>query len=82
MATGNLPTASGDLENSVKVPFPFPFRTVTLFVTWFTIAKSEMPSPLKSATAIAYGPSAVVGNANGEPFTCANVPSLLEMNTE
>jgi len=32
IATGKLPTASGELGNCVKVPSPLPFKIVTLLV--------------------------------------------------
>jgi len=44
-----------------------------------------MPSPLKSVTVTATGPcselATTLGSAKGEPFTWANVPSPLPVNT-
>src|SRR5712692_9249930 len=82
MATGELPTLIGEFGNSLKVPSPLPSRMVTLLVVWLTIARSSLPSPLKSAAAMAMGPVAVTGKVSGEAASWVKAPSPLPLKTE
>ena len=46
----------------MKVPSPFPRRMVSVLLPAFAIARSGMPSPLKSPAAIEFGSSPVAGD--------------------
>src|SRR5581483_285532 len=62
--SGSVPTPNGLPIAGVKPPLPLPSRTVTLFADLSAMAKSGLPSLLKSATAIATGDDPV---ENGLP---------------
>src|SRR5438552_5494824 len=68
---GDLPTANGLPGAVVKTPEPFPSNTVTLLLPRFAVARSGMPSPLKSPTATKAGNDPT---ANGLPAAAIRVP--------
>lgn len=52
---GFVPTVNGLPPAAVNPPLPFPSNTVTVLSPQSATAKSGLPSPLKSATAVARG---------------------------
>src|SRR5262245_8644098 len=62
--TGPLPTPTGEPAGGVKPPIPSPNRIVTVLEFWFAVARSGLPSRLKSLTATEKGPAPT---PTGEP---------------
>lgn len=64
---------------AVNPPEPFPKKIVMLLLTTFAVARSGMPSPLKSPTMIEAGPDP--GALNGLPEAAVNPPDPFPSNT-
>src|SRR5205085_2109509 len=69
---GKLPTATGELEGCENPPLPFPSRIVTVLALKFAVARSGVPSRLKSPTATDLG---LLPVPTGEPQACEKPPA-------
>ena len=75
---GRVPTAYGLPGDAVNPPAPSPSSTVTVASPELEIARSSLPSPLKSPITM---PRGVVPITNGLPVTSVNAPAPLPSST-
>ena len=75
---GLLPTAKGLPLAAAKLPEPVPSNTVTVEAPKLAIARSSLPSPLKSPVSMARGP---FPTARGLPAAALNFPAPMPSST-
>src|SRR5262249_43677742 len=71
---GPDPTSTGEPWGCVKPPIPSPNKIVTVEAAEFAVARSGLPSRLKSPTTTERGPDPT---STGEPWGCVKMPSPL-----